>query len=257
MGATGGSGSGEPAPELALGSPTGFTGPTGNEFTIDVAQGVAITNANLILDSQNSAALIDVTAVTPVTTANGIVAPATSTNNAVGTAFTFSGTPAAVGTTSFDVDLDDGLFTKRWRVTFNVVTGVAPVITSTAPTTVTGATLYTYTVTATGTPAPTFSAAGLPTWLTFVGDTLSGTPTANGTYGPITITATNGIAPDDAEVFSIVVSGIVTPPTGTTGGGGGGGGGGCAAGEGATGLTLLFSALALLGWASRYMRRRA
>ena len=86
----------------------------------------------------------------------------------------------------------------------------APAITSTAPATAAVGVLYTYTVTATGSPAPTFAQTGtLPAWLSWDGtDTLSGTPAAGdvGTVGPLTITATNGVAPDDTEVFSIVVS---------------------------------------------------
>ena len=43
-----------------------------------------------------------------------------------------------------------------------------PTITSAAPpTTATVGTAYSYTLTATGTPAPTLSASGLPGWLAF------------------------------------------------------------------------------------------
>ncbi len=89
-----------------------------------------------------------------------------------------------------------------------VFTPTAPTITSTAPTTATTGTAYTYTVTATGTSPITFSIAGsLPTGIVWNGtDTLSGTPSVAGTFGPITITASNGVAPNDTEVFSIVVT---------------------------------------------------
>jgi len=89
----------------------------------------------------------------------------------------------------------------------------APAITTSAPTSVIVGNMYSYTVAATGTPAPTFSITPDPTtlgsgWLTWNGgNTLSGTPVAGdlGTYGPFTITATNGVNPNDTEVFSITV----------------------------------------------------
>lgn len=93
-------------------------------------------------------------------------------------------------------------------------TPTAPTITSTAPATASVGTMYTYTVTATGNPAVTFSIAPDPSiigsgWLTWDGtDTLSGTPLAGdvGNFPTLTITATNGVAPDATEVINIVVS---------------------------------------------------
>jgi hypothetical protein len=128
-------------------------------------------------------------------------------------------------------------------VTVTVVTGVPPTITSAlAPATATVGTLYTHTFTATGTPAPTFSATGLPTWLTLnpTSGLLTGTPAAGdvGTAGPIIVTATNGVNPDDTETFSIVVS---------SGGGGGGGDGGGDDGGGCSTDNSNYGWLALLG----------
>lgn len=67
----------------------------------------------------------------------------------------------------------------------------------------------TFTVTATGLPAPTLSVSGdLPTGVTFDSATgvFSGTPGANtqGTY-PMTITASNGILPNAGQKFMLVV----------------------------------------------------
>lgn len=61
-------------------------------------------------------------------------------------------------------------------------------------------------VTATGTPAPTFSEVGaLPTGITFSSSgLLSGTPTQAGSF-PITITATNGNPPDATQAFTLSV----------------------------------------------------
>jgi hypothetical protein len=84
----------------------------------------------------------------------------------------------------------------------------APVITSAASTTFKVLTAGTFTVTATGTPAPTFSETGaLPSGVTLATNgTLSGTP-ASGTVGtyPIVITATNGVAPDATQSFTLTV----------------------------------------------------
>ncbi|MEP7284192.1 MAG: putative Ig domain-containing protein [Chloroflexota bacterium] len=65
-----------------------------------------------------------------------------------------------------------------------------------------------FTVTASGTPAPTFSASGLPAWATFDGTTgiLSGTPTTT-TVSPIdiTITASNGLLPAATQHLMLTV----------------------------------------------------
>ena len=97
--------------------------------------------------------------------------------------------------------------TEQFQIT---VTGTAPSITSSAPTTVLVGSLYSYTINATGVPAPTLSVSGNPAWLTLSGNVLSGTApgSALGTVGPITITAANGVSPDDTEVFSINVTGV-------------------------------------------------
>ena len=100
-----------------------------------------------------------------------------------------------------------------------------------------------FSVVATGTPAPTFSETGsLPSGVTLsTGGTLSGTPAA-GTSGvyPITITAANGTLPNATQSFDLNVwtsaptcgswdsiaapSGAKTATIATFGGGGGGGG---------------------------------
>ena len=90
----------------------------------------------------------------------------------------------------------------------------APTITSTAPTSAYLSMAYTYSVTAVGNPAPTFSVSGLPGWLTFGGtDTISGTPTALGTTGAITVTATNTEG-TGTQSFTIEVIDLA-PPEGT------------------------------------------
>jgi len=94
--------------------------------------------------------------------------------------------------------------------------GVAPTITSVNIMGFTEGIAGTFTVTATGTPTPTFALTGtLPSGVTFDNTTgiLSGTPAggSSGTY-PLTITASNGVSPDATQGFSLVV---IAPSTTT------------------------------------------
>lgn len=95
------------------------------------------------------------------------------------------------------------------------IAGTAPSITSTALTTAAVGISYNYQVTATGNPSTfTFSASGLPAWLSISGTGLiSGTPAAGdiGTTGTITVTVANGITPNATQNFSITVSAAVAP----------------------------------------------
>ncbi|MDY0828330.1 ice-binding family protein [Microbacterium sp. BG28] len=90
----------------------------------------------------------------------------------------------------------------------------APVITSGAPTGATAGTPYSFTITASGTPAPTFTASGLPAGLSLDGVTgvISGTPTTPGS-STVTITAANGTTPDAAAVVQIDVAPPVPAPS--------------------------------------------
>ncbi len=91
---------------------------------------------------------------------------------------------------------------------------IAPVITSAGPTGATAGTPYSFTVTATGNPAPTFTATGLPVGLSLDGATgvISGTPTTPGT-STVTITASNGASPDDTTVVQVTVAPSATAPS--------------------------------------------
>ncbi|MBX3473762.1 MAG: putative Ig domain-containing protein [Planctomycetes bacterium] len=89
------------------------------------------------------------------------------------------------------------------------IPAVAPTITSTPVTAAFLTQMYTYTVTATGAPAPTFAHTGgtLPAGITFNAGTatFSGTPTATGTFANIEVTATNASG-SDVQTFTITVS---------------------------------------------------
>ena len=91
----------------------------------------------------------------------------------------------------------------------------SPEFTSPPPPDATVGTPYSFTVTASGTPAPTFAvtAGALPAGLTLSPTgTISGTPTTAGT-STATVTATNGIAPDASTVITIdTAAAAVVPP---------------------------------------------
>ena len=99
----------------------------------------------------------------------------------------------------------------------------APVFTSADNTSATsGSAMNTFTVTTTGNPTPTLSNTGaLPSGVSFTdnGDgsaTITGTP-ADGSAGswPIVITATNGVAPDATQAFTLTVAAPAPAPTPT------------------------------------------
>ena len=95
------------------------------------------------------------------------------------------------------------------------VTGSVPFITSANNTSFTAGTLSTFTVTATGNPAPTFSYNGaFPSGVTLSANGVwTGTPSTVGTF-PITITASNGVTPNATQSFTLTVTG--TPPAFTS-----------------------------------------
>jgi len=94
--------------------------------------------------------------------------------------------------------------------------GVAPLITSGTSATFTAGAAGGFSFTATGSPPPTFSETGqLPTGVSLSSDgLLSGTP-GSGTAGvyPITVTATNGVAPDTLQAFTIDIASPPPPAT--------------------------------------------
>ncbi|MCA0455174.1 MAG: Ig domain-containing protein [Chloroflexi bacterium] len=121
-----------------------------------------------------------------------------------------SGTPTTPGTYTGTVTASNGInpdATQNFSIT---IAGVAPAITSSAPTGGTQGTAYSHTYTATGSATITYSATpgSLPPGLTLTtGGLLSGTPTTPGTYTG-TVTATNGINPDATQNFSITIAGV-------------------------------------------------
>jgi hypothetical protein len=101
-----------------------------------------------------------------------------------------------------------------------VTTSTSPVITSANSATFQAGAANTFTVTASGIPAPAISESNtdtLPSGVTFDPGTgvLSGTPTAPGTY-TLHFTAHNGSGADGAQTFSLSVAGISSPASAQT-----------------------------------------
>ena len=93
-----------------------------------------------------------------------------------------------------------------------VAAPTAPTFTSTPDTTLAVGESFDYAPTATGAPPVTgFTVTEDVGWLHWneTGEYFWGTPTTPGTYGPITITATNGVDPDAVQTFSIVVGTVI------------------------------------------------
>ena len=115
-----------------------------------------------------------------------------------------SGTPVSTGTFG-PITITASNSEGTVQQVFSIIVSSVPKITSSAITAGTTGSLYTYTITATGTPAPSYSVSGNPSWLSLVGNTLSGIPTTSGFIGPVTITATN-IASSDVQTFYLNIA---------------------------------------------------
>ena len=125
------------------------------------------------------------------------------------TAGVLSGTPTALGTFTGTVTATNGVMPDATQ-NFSITISLSPTITSANNTSFTIGAAGQFTVTATGSPAPTLSMTGaLPSGVTFTPATgiLAGTPAA-GTAGsyPLTFTATNGMVPDAVQNFTLTVT---------------------------------------------------
>ncbi len=131
----------------------------------------------------------------------------TFVDNGNGTA-TIAGTPTVSGPFLITITASNGVSPNATQ-SFTLTVDQAPAFTSSTSTTFTVGTAGTFTATATGYPAPTFSETGiLPSGVTFTsGGLLSGTPTAGtgGTY-PLTITASNGVGSNATQSFTLTVN---------------------------------------------------
>ena len=172
-------------------------------FTLTVGIPPTITSADATTFSEGSPGTF-----TP--TATGTPAPTFGETGALPTGVTFTagsltGTPTVTGSFPITFTASNGAGPDAVQ-DFTLNVGVPPVITSAAATTFVEGTLGTFTPTATGTPVPIFGETGpLPTGVTFTTGSLTGTPTQGGVF-PITFTASNGIAPEATQNFTLTVN---------------------------------------------------
>ncbi|HUN06756.1 MAG TPA: putative Ig domain-containing protein, partial [Aggregatilineales bacterium] len=128
-----------------------------------------------------------------------------------------SGNPTTAGTFTGTVTASNGVApnaSQPFSITINSAP-VAPSITSAAPASGTVGTAYSHTYTASGTTPITFAltSGALPPGLTLTtAGVLSGNPTTAGTFTG-TVTASNGVAPNASQPFSITINPAPVAPS--------------------------------------------
>jgi YVTN family beta-propeller protein len=186
-------------------------------FTLTVNQPPAITSAA-------SATFTTGVAGSFTVTTSGLPVPSLSETGTLPGGVTFvdnhdgtgvlAGTPTAGGTFAISFTAANGVLPNATQP-FMLTVNQPPAITSGTSTTFAAGLAGSFTVTATGTPAPSLSESGvLPSGVTFNTAThlLSGTPAVgtNGTYN-ITFTASNGVGSNFVQNFSLSVVNAPVP----------------------------------------------
>jgi hypothetical protein len=174
--------------------------------TESIDEAPAITSADSATFTEGSEGSFTVTATgepAPSIAESGTLPEGVTFNTATDT---LSGTPTQEGTFQITFTAHNGVGTDAVQ-SFTLTVDAAPVITSSESTTFTEGSEGHFTVTATGTPTPSISESGtLPEGVTFneSTDTLSGTPTQEGTF-PIKLTAANGVGMNAVQSFTLTV----------------------------------------------------
>ena len=196
---------------LAITASNGILPTSQQAFTLVVNQPPAITSANTVTFSAGASGTFTVKATgfpAPTFSLSGNLPSGVTLNPATGV---LSGTPGAGTGGSYPVTLTAGNnVTPNSTQSFTLVVNQSPVFTSANAVTFNIGGPNSFSVTAGGYPAPTFSATGaLPSGIALNPSTgmLSGTPAAgsSGNY-PITLTASNGISPAATQSFSLSVA---------------------------------------------------
>jgi hypothetical protein len=180
---------------------TNIIGSDTKSFSITVTASPVITSTTVTTGVVNKLFTYNVTASgtpSPVISANGYPSWLSLNGN------TLSGVPVSTGTFG-PITVTASNSGGTVQQVFSIIVSSVPAIISTAITTGTAGTLYSYSIIANGTPSPSFSVIGNPSWLNLVGNTLSGIPISSGFIGPITITATN-IASSDIQTFYLHIT---------------------------------------------------
>ncbi len=191
-------------------------------FTLTVDQAPAITSGNATTFTVGSAGSFSVTTTgvpnAALSEVGSLPSGVTFVDNGNGTA-TLAGTPGAGTGGSYPITITatNGVNPNASQ-SFVLTVDQAPAITSPAGTTFAAGVPSSFQVTTTGKPTSSLSEVGvLPSGVGFTDNgngtaTLSGTPTSGGTY-PITITASNGVAPDASQSFVLTVTTVTQAPS--------------------------------------------
>jgi len=181
------------------GTPPAITSASNTNFTVSVAGTFTVTATGMPTPSLSETGALP----------GGV----TLKDNGNGTA-TLSGTPAAgtAGSYSFSITAQNGVGPNASQG-FTLAVNQAPAVTSANNVTFTVSAPGTFSVTATGMPAPSLTETGaLPSGVTFKDNgngtaTLSGTP-GSGTAGTYTLVmkAHNGVGADASQTFSLTVN---------------------------------------------------
>jgi large repetitive protein len=183
---------------------------SGQIFTIVVLEDPPVTSANSTTFTVGTAGDFTVTASGyPASTfaETGTLPDGVSFSTSTGL---LSGTPLANTGGTYDLTFTaTNIVGTGPTQDFTLIVDQAPVVSSVNSTTFTVGTSGTFDVTASGFPTATFAETGaLPNGVSFNASTgvLSGTP-ASGSSGiyPLTLTATNGVAPDATQSFTLTV----------------------------------------------------
>jgi hypothetical protein len=207
---------------LTFTATNGVGSPATQNFTLTIGQAPTIT-------STNSATFTAGTAGSFTLTATGFPGPTFSESGSLPTGLSFnsstgvlSGTPSAGtgGTYVVTFTASNGVGQQASQ-SFTITIKQAPAITSANSATFTVGTAGSFSLSATGFPAPTFGETGsLPAGLTFNSSTgvLSGTPSAGagGSYS-VTLTASNGVGQQVSQNFTITIdqAAAITSANGT------------------------------------------
>ena len=98
-----------------------------NELTFYAVQGEPLNGATVELFDPTAGASLDADTA-PSTAQNGLTPPGSASAVPSGTSLTFTGAPAAAGTVTFTVDVDDGTSQTTWTIKIVAETNDAPQI---------------------------------------------------------------------------------------------------------------------------------
>ena len=203
--------SGDPTEEgtfrITLEASNGVGSPAVQSFTLTADAAPVITSPSSATFSESATG-----SFTPA--ASGTPAPTieesgTLPNGVKFTDGTLSGRPTQEGEFMVTFEASNGVGSPALQI-FTLTVDAAPAITSANEVTFNDQSASSFTVTATGTPAPAITESGsLPTGVSFDRSTgvLSGTPTQLGTF-QIAFTATNGIGAPSVQQFKLTVAGL-------------------------------------------------